>query len=278
MSPRTKVFALATASLTLCAGVAFAATTIKKHPAWTLTPSDAAAQNHSGKLKFGLGGKFPDATFTVTKSADDGEDTELLNGADGGDWFTSATPFGRAFGPTGPSAPEVNDIRYLKMRVDTSGSSTIATTTYKFKRPTPANKLAFALSDIDVDQARITAKDANGKQVSGKELNGNVFNFCDVPSGTPDECVVFGSAPRTKRGINYPVPVWTKYANGGLLRGANDAGDDSEGAAGWFRPTVRIKSITIAFQGSDGAGSPSYRTWFAAKVEKGAKKPKPVTG
>lgn len=277
MSPRVRIVAGATAALLVTAGVAVAATTIKKYPAWTITPSDTAAQNHSGTLKFGLGSKFPNATYTVTKSADDGEDTELLNGIDGGDWFTSATPFGKAFGPTGPNSPQVNDIRYIKTRVDDDGFSTVATTTYTFKRPTPAGKLGFALSDIDVDQARITAKDDKGKQVSGKELNGKVFNFCNVVDGIPDECVVVNSAPRANRGFAYQVPVWTKYANGGLLRGANDAGDDSEGASGWFVPTVRIKSLTIVFQGVD-AGAPSYRMWVAAKVKKAAKKPKPVTG
>ena len=260
--------ALAALALAGVGGIAFAATgVIEKYPTWTITPEDPAAQNHSGTLKFGLGNKFPNATYTVEKSANDEEDTELLNGADGEDWFTKATPFGKAFGPTGPNAPEVNEIRYIKTRVNDSDFGSVATTTYRFKRPTPANRLGFALSDIDVDQARITAVDAKGKAVSGKELNGRVFNFCNVSLATlPGECADGPSAT--------PVPVWTKYSNGGLLRGANDASDDTEGATGWFRPTVAIKRITIAFRGQD-AGSPSYRTWLAAKVRR---TPRPVTG
>lgn len=276
MNSRARILVLATAALTLTAGVAFAATTIKKHPKWTLSPSDPTAQNHSGTLNFGLGSKFPNATFTVKKADDDGEDTELLNGADGGDWFTNETPFGAAFGPTGPNSPQVDDIRYLKMRVSTSGEDTeAATTVFQFKTPTPAKALGFALSDIDIEQVRITAKDARGKNVSGKELNGGVFNFCDVTRGIPDECAQIASLPRAKRGQAYPVPVWTRYANGGLLRDPNDI--DSEGAAAWFRPTVRIKTLKLVY-GLDSAGNSSYRTWFAAKVKRSTRKPKPVTG
>ena len=259
--------ALTTIALVSATGLALAATgVIKKHADWTISPADPVAQNHNGTLDFGLGKKFPNATYTVNKSANDGEDTELLNGTDGEDWFTKATPFGKAFGPTGPGAPEVDEIRYLKVRVDDSGFNTVATTTYKFKRPTPANRLGFALSDIDVDQARITAVDARGKAVSGKELRGRVFNFCNVSIATlPGEC----DSPSAT-----PVPDWTEYANGGLLRGADDAANDTEGATGWFQPTVAIKRITIAFRGQE-AGSPSYRTWFAAKVKR---TPRPVTG
>lgn len=260
MRSRTKtIIVAASAALTLTAGVAFAATqNVERYPSWTISPSNAAAKNHKGKLTFSLGAKFPDAGYTVKKSVFDGEDTELLNGADGEDWFTKDTPFGAEFGPTGPKAPEVNKVRYIKIRVDRSEDQSVATATYTFKRPTPANKLGFAVSDIDLDRLQITAKDASGRAVAGSDFAGDVFNFCDVPAaGRPPEC---GGSRNTI------TPRLKNTSNGVLLTGRND--NDTEGASAWFRPTVKIKQITFVFRGDSGSGSPSYRTWFAAKVKK----------
>lgn len=267
MRSRTKTIVVAaSAALTLTAGVAFAATqNIERYPTWTISPDNAAAKNHKGKLTFGLGGKFPDAGYTVKKSVYDGEDTELLNGADGEDWFTKDTPFGAEFGPTGPKAPEVNKVRYIKIRVDRSEDQSVATATYSFERPTPAGKLGFAVSDIDLDRLQITAKDASGRAVAGSDLAGDVFNFCDVPAaGRPPEC---GGSRNTI------TPRLKNTSNGVILTGRND--NDTEGAAAWFKPTVRIKRITFVFRGESESGSPSYRTWFAAKVKK---QTQPVTG
>lgn len=260
MSPRFRNLAIVAATaLTLTAGVAFAATrNIERYPSWTISPENAAAKNHKGKLTFGLGSKFPDAGYTVKKSVQDGEDTELLNGADGGDWFTKDTPFGAEFGPTGPKAPEVNKVRYIKIRVNRSDEGSVATATYTFKRPTPANKLGFAVSDIDLDRLKITAKDSSGRAVAGKDLAGDVFNLCNVPAaGRPDEC---GGSRNTI------TPRLKNTSNGVVLTGRND--NDTEGAAAWFKPTLRIKQITFRFNGTNASGSPSFRTWFAAKVKK----------
>lgn len=265
-SAKKSVFVLAAIGMTLTAGVAYAATqNIERYPSWTISPENAAAKNHKGKLTFGLGSKFPDAGYTVKKSVQDGEDTELLNGADGGDWFTKDTPFGAEFGPTGPKAPEVNKVRYIKIRVDRSDEGSVATATYSFKRPTPANKLGFAVSDIDLDRLKITAKDSSGRAVAGSDLAGDVFNFCNVPAaGRPDEC----EGERKKI-----TPRLKNTSNGVVLTGRND--NDTEGAAAWFKPTLRIKQITFRFNGTNASGQPSFRTWFAAKVKK---QTDPVTG
>ena len=267
MSPRLKkITIISFSALALTAGVAFAATqTIERYPTWTISPDNAAAKNHKGKLTFGLGGKFPDAGYTVKKSVYDGEDTELLNGTDGEDWFTKDTPFGAEFGPTGPKAPEVNKVHYIKIRVDRSEDRSVATATYTFERPTPANRLGFAVSDIDLDRLQITAKDASGRAVPGSDLAGDVFNFCNVPAaGRPPEC---GGSRNTI------TPRLKNTSNGVLLTGRND--NDTEGAAAWFKPTVKIKQITFVFRGTPDSGSPSFRTWFAAKVKK---QTDPVTG
>jgi hypothetical protein len=265
-STKKTLFTLVAIGATLTAGVAIAATqNIERYPSWTISPSDTTAKNHSGKLEFKLGDKFPDATYTVKKTAKDGEDTELLNGTDGEDWFTKDTPFGAAFGPTGPKAPEVNKVHYIKVRVNQSEDQTVAISRFTFKRPTPANKLGFAISDIDLDRLQIVAIDANGDAVPGKDLVGDVFNLCNVPAASrPGEC----------GGTRYTItPRLKNDKNGVVLTGRN--GNETSGAAAWFQPTVKIKKISFTFRGVQGSGSPSYRTWFAAKVKK---QTDPVTG
>ncbi|MFM8526552.1 MAG: hypothetical protein ACKOBH_00305 [bacterium] len=263
MRSQTKIttVAAAVATAVLTAGVAFAATqNIERYPTWTISPDDTEAQNHKGKLTFNLGSKFPDAGYTVKKSVFDGEDTELLNGTDGEDWFTKDTPFGAEFGPTGPNAPEVNKVRYLKIRV---GGPSVATATYTFKRPTPAGTLGFAVSDIDLDRLRITAKDASGRAVAGSDLAGDVFNFCNVPAaGRPPEC-----------GSRETITPRLKNLSNGVILTSRD-GEETQGAAAWFKPTVKIKQITFVFR-EVGSSGPSFRTWFAAKVKK---QTQPVTG
>lgn len=267
MSPRIKISAVVgAAALLLTASVAFAASqNIERYPTWTITPSDTTARNHSGKLKFELGSKFPDATYTVRRSVNDGEDTELLNGTDGEDWFTRDTPFGAEFGPTGPNAPAVNKVHYIKIRVNEQDDQTVATAVYTFKRPTPANKLGFAVSDIDLDRLQITAKDSSGRAVAGSDLMGEAFNFCNVPAaGRPPEC----------GGTRYTIkPRLKNSSNGVILTGRND--EDTSGSSAWFKPKVKISKLTFVFRGSAASGAPSYRTWFAAKVKK---QTQPVTG
>lgn len=212
------------------------------YPAWTITPADPAVQNHSGTIAFDVVG-MPDATYTVTKTAEDGEDTELLNANDSGDWLTADTPFGQIFGASGPSST----IQFLKARVD---ETTTATTTITFAGPVPANTLGFAVGDIDVDQMIITGLTADGAPITGAQLAGNTFNFCDVPAPKPDNCD--GVTPP------YAVPTWDPATN----TISDPADEDSDGAVAWFRPTVAIKSLTFAFS-SVSSSSPSFRLWMA---------------
>ena len=213
------------------------------YPAWTLTPEDTAAQNHSGTIDFDVLG-MPDATYTIDKSNDDGEDAELLTSDDSGDWLTADTPFGAVFGASGPSTTT----QLLKTRVD---EDTTATTTITFATPVPANTLGFAVADIDVDQVIITGTTADGSAVTGAQLAGTTFNFCDVAAPKPDNCDGV-DAP-------YAVPTWNP-ATGTV---SDPADEDSDGASASFRPTVAISSLTFAFSSVD-SSSPSYRLWFAA--------------
>jgi len=237
---------LATASV---GSLAFASA-LDNYGVWTITPEDSSVKDHSGEVDFPAIG-FPDASYTVVRSVDDGQATALETGLDAEDWLTSETPFGEVFGATGPNEPELSQVQYLFVRVQETDTP-VVTSTYTFASPTVPKAFGFALGDIDLDQATITAKDANGNDVPGADLVGKLFNYCNVTTGLPLAC----------SGTSTAVPTWTPSANGGVLAGADD---DSDGASGWFRPKVALKSLTIAFQARDSAGSPpSYRTWLAA--------------
>lgn len=238
------------------------------YASWTITPEDTAAQNHSGTLSF-PNALLPGATYTSNKDADDGESTRVATGTSTyGDWLTAETPFGAVFGPSGPSTT----IQFFRQRI---GTETVATTTYTFNNPFPANRLGFAFGDIDVDNLTITATDANGDPVPGSNLVGGTFNFCEVTVDVPTTCT----------GGPYYTPVWTPASNGGTVTPTPPAPgiQESSGASAWFRPTVSLKTLTVVFEAYPSAGDPSYRTWFAAfprtkiatTVETSKKKVKP---
>ena len=216
---------------------------------WTISPSDPDVQNHSGTLAF-PNALLPGATYTANKSVDDGQSTRIATGtATYGDWLTTQTPFGAVFGPSGPSTT----IQFFRQRINLG---TVSTTTYTFDEPFPANRLGFAFGDIDVDNITLTATDGNGAPVSGADLAGGTFNYCAVTVDVPTDC----------DGGPYPVPVWTPGSNGGTITPTPPAPgiQETSGASAWFRPTVGIKTLTVTFEAYVGAGTPSYRAWFAA--------------
>jgi len=221
------------------------------YASWTISPEDPNAQNHSGTLTF-PNAQLPGATYTSNKTVNDGRSTRIRTGTESQeDWLTAQTPFGAVFGPSGPSTT----IQFFNQRID-AGLGSVATTTFTFNRPFPANRLGFAVGDIDVDFLTITATDGNGNPVPGSRLAGGVFNFCDVEVDQPGDC---DAGP-------YQIPVWTPGSNGGTVTPTPPAPDDeeSDGASAWFRPTVSLKTLTLVFQGYPNASSPSYRAWFAA--------------
>ena len=217
------------------------------YPEWTLEPSDASAQIHTGTLDFGTLA-FPGATFTVSKSVDDGESVRLSDGTSAGEWMGAETPFGEIFGASGPSST----IQFLSTRVDTQYLGSVATTTVTFSSPVAAGALGFAVGDIDLDTLVIDGTDADGNAVTGAEFFGSTFNFCDVTVDIPTDCD--GLTPP------WPTPTWdasTRTVSYPTL-------DDIDGGIAWFQPTVSISTLTFTFEGDEGsAGSPSYRLWFA---------------
>lgn len=157
-------------------------------------------------------------------------------------WFGENTPIGLAYGSS-------RNQPYLSLRPRVDNATGGSTTTYVFTRPTPATGWTFALSDIDADQATVSATDVNGAPVSEADLGfAGGFNFCDT---TPRP-----SACSTSTG---DAPTWDPATR--TLVG-NPTATDTVGATGWFEPTVRIKTLSIVF--TRRVGFPLYSTSFAA--------------
>ncbi|MEI6447151.1 MAG: carboxypeptidase-like regulatory domain-containing protein [Actinomycetes bacterium] len=221
------------------------------YPKWTISPDSPGAQTHTGTIKFGVNG-IPNATYKVEKDNDDGRSVRLETSNGGGDWLTAATPFGKIFGPSGPS----DSNQYLRVAQDSSGDGNVSTTTITFPSAVPVGLVGIAVGDLDVDEVTVSAADSAFRLKSGSAIQGSAspvpFNFCNVPDPKPDNC-----------GSDTDVPTWNPGPFAGILRGT---GDDSDGASGWFRPTFALRQLTLEFTGSDGYGGSnhSYRTWLAA--------------
>jgi hypothetical protein len=231
---------MATGALPAPAG---AATAPGAWPTWTMTPEDPAARDHQGTIAFGLPG-MPDATFTVTKTVDDGESTRLRPNDE--EYIAAGTPMGAVFGGSGPST----STQFLQTRVSTPDDS-VATITVTFASAVPAGLLGFAVNDVDVDQLVIGGTQPGGSTLSGGQLQGAAFNLCDTADAPPScEGVV---AP-------FDLPTWDPATR--TLTGSDD---DTDGAAAWFQPSVPVSSLTFEFSGLEGSGAPSFRLWLAAR-------------
>lgn len=177
---------------------------------------------------------FPAATMTSNSR---GGAVGVVAGASS--WLSDATPPGEVFGSS-------RNQPYVNLRPQADRPTTPSTTVYAFERPTPAGGWAFVLGDIDADWVRVSAVGADGQQLTADELGWQgAFNYCQG-AGSP-------SCTDTE------VPTWDPATQ--QLRG-NATATDTNGATGWFRPTVPVTRLTIGF--FQRSGFPVYQTWFAS--------------
>ncbi|MBE7163191.1 MAG: carboxypeptidase regulatory-like domain-containing protein, partial [Williamsia herbipolensis] len=147
-------------------------------------------------------------------------------------YLRPSTPPGDAFGTS-------RDHPYLNLRPQADTASSPSTTTYTFDSPTPPAGWTFVLGDVDADKVQVSAKDADGQDVSAARIDGwfqGSFNY----AGAADE------------------PSWDAATS--TLTGNQDA-RDTDGASGWFEPDVALSSLTLVF--TQRSGFPVYQTWFA---------------
>jgi hypothetical protein len=185
----------------------------------------------TGSLSFPVTG-FPAATVATTSSspAVPGGSSTFLG---------PATPFGAEFGSS-------RGHNYLSVRTAPAGVPSV--TTIDFASPTPAGGWGFALGDIDADHMQISATGADGQPLTADQLGWqSAFNYCAV-SPRPGTCT---RPPFTDE------PTWdpaTSTLVGNVV--------DTDGGAGWFKPTVPIRSMTLTF--SVQSGIPVGQIWMAA--------------
>ena len=172
---------------------------------------------------------FPAATV----SSDSRSPVQVASGASSS--LGPGTPPGAKYGTSAG-----NPYLVLRARADTpTGSST---TTYTFDAPTPDTGWGFVLGDIDADQVALSATDATGAAVATAEIDSwfaGTFNY----AGRADQ------------------PTWSTTT--ATLAG-NAAALDTDGAAGWFEPDIRLTSLTLTF--TRRAGFPVYQTWFVSRA------------
>ncbi|MCJ0701811.1 carboxypeptidase regulatory-like domain-containing protein [Frigoribacterium faeni] len=186
-----------------------------------------------------LDGGFPATSFTTNASS-----ATVPSGASG--WQGPNTPPGLEYGTS-------RGTTYLNLRPmrDSPTPQAASVTTYTFASATPTAGWSFVLGDVDADQATITALDAEGAPVGSDALGfQGVYNSCGL-AGSPS-CAGGGTGD---------VPSWDPAT--ATLTG-NAAAADTEGATGWFSPTVALSSLTITYQ--QRSGRPIYQTWFATKT------------
>jgi len=199
----------------------------------------------SGTVTFDAALGFPDATFAVTSGS-------VSRSSGSGTWLSRQTPFGATFGSS-------RNLPYLVFTVPRAGSSVTIT----FESATPAQSATsgwgFALGDVDAENVIVTATGPGGP-LSAAELgwqgDDGPFNYCAV-SPRPSAC---------RAGSGDDVPRWSA-ASSTLKGNTASAAPDTDGASGWFRPTVPVESLTL--RGEVIVGMPSFQLWIAALDEVG---------
>ncbi|WP_209560206.1 collagen binding domain-containing protein [Frigoribacterium sp. PvP032] len=204
---------------------------------WGEFQVSGSARAYTGTMT--LAGGFPATTFTSTS-----RQATVPSGSS--TWQAASTPPGAQYGTS-------RGLPYLNQRPsqDSPTAAGAAVTTYAFASATPSSGWSFVLGDIDADQATITATGVGGAPVSAAQLGfQGTYNYC-AGTGTPS-CDSAGTGDQ---------PRWDAATR--TLVG-NAAAADTEGAAGWFSPSVPLETLTITYQ--QRSGFPVYQTWFATKT------------
>jgi hypothetical protein len=129
--------------------------------------------------------------------------------------------------------------------------------TIRFAQATPSSGWGFSVVDLDVDQVRFRAKDANG---------------VDVPVATTASWFIqtFDASP-TVDGSNLPswdaaqAAVVGSESTSSTWRATIDTSSgDTEAGAAWFQPNVSLSEITFEYQSIVQTGAPSFHILIAA--------------
>jgi len=140
-----------------------------------------------------------------------------------------------------------DDANNLKVRIEGNYASPgkqishSAVVVINFYTPTLASGWAFALVDIDVDQVRITARNATNQKVPTETLKNWFVQRFDanpqvdgknLPKWDPTNIALIGSSSA--------FSTWQTKVEGGLK--------DTEAGAAWFQPDTSLSKLTFYYQ------------------------------
>lgn len=224
-----RAFAVLLAILTGVGFLAVASWPAQAAPAgWAGFTFNGTSQNYTGTMTQQPNG-FPQATIASNSAS----------GAVGVQ--TGASTFLSGGTPVEPVYGSSRNSPYLNLRPLQQNSGT-SITTYTFERPTPSSAWTFVLGDIDADEVRITATDADGQPVDPDDLGfESVFNYC-APQ----------VSPRPNCPTNQPLTLPSWQPASGTLVGDAPTFRDTSGASAWFQPSVALTSLTLRVHPSIG--------------------------
>ena len=214
---------------------------------WGIWAAEDVDDAPAGTIGFGST-TVPSASYEYTEISGESS-AEIATVNDKEMWVPASSAPGAVFGANGPS-----DIENL---LDIDGNETAeATLVITFDAEVPANALGFVIMDIDgqndgqaenADRFTVEATNAAGTSLTSSELNGGVFNFCNVPvAEMPGDC---------DDTANTGVPTMTEPTATSVFFQAdlNDSTDD--GDSGWVNPTAAVKTLTVTWLTQDGGSS-----------------------
>jgi LPXTG-motif cell wall-anchored protein len=174
-------------------------------------------------------------------------------------WVPASSAPGAVFGANGPS-----DIENL-LDIDANETAE-ATLVITFDAEVPANALGFVIMDIDgendgiaenADRFTVEATNAAGTSLTSSELNGGVFNFCNVPvAEMPGDCG--GTA-------NTGVPTVTEPTATSVFFQADLLTSTDDGDSGWVNPTAAVKTMTVTWLTQEDGNGSSAKLAIAVK-------------
>lgn len=138
-----------------------------------------------------------------------------------------------------------------------------------FDTPTPASGWGFSVVDIDVDQVRITARNATGQKIPESTLKNwfiqrfdadPVADGVNLPKWDANNNAVIGSSSSFST-------LQTKV-EGGL--------EDTEAGSAWFQPTEPLSKLSFYYESLQNEAFPSFHILMAACNQELAPAPTPT--
>jgi LPXTG-motif cell wall-anchored protein len=252
-------------------GIGAAATALGLAVALTSSPALAAVDDGTwgiwaaadvtdapvGTIGFGST-TVPSASYEYTVISGDSS-VEIATVNDKEMWVAASSAPGAVFGANGPSDIE----NLLDYDANEASETTLVIT---FDAEVPANELGFVIMDIDgsnsglaedADRFTVEATNAAGTSLTSSELNGGVFNFCNVPvAEMPGDC---GGTAYTG------VPTVTEPTATSVFFQADLLNSTDDGDSGWVNPTAAVKTMTVTWLSQDGGSSAKLAIAIAEK-------------